>query len=130
MMNTQRKYRCRVCGAEVIAGPYIAPEACGACQLAANAEIERLQTDRNRYEDQLDRLHEWMAVAEDGYAKQAAEIKRLRAIIDELVFDNAKLHRRKCHDCGHAGWYADSRTPYCLCDQCRSQDTRLVKEEK
>ena len=52
------------------------------------------------------------------------EIDRLRAII------NAKLHRRKCHDCGHVGWYADSRTPYCLCDQCRSQDTRLVKEEK
>jgi Zn finger protein HypA/HybF involved in hydrogenase expression len=56
--------------------------------------------------------------------QQEAEIDRLRAII------NAKLHRRKCHDCGHVGWYADSRTPYCLCDQCRSQDTRLVKEEK
>ena len=52
------------------------------------------------------------------------EIERLRAII------NAKLHQRKCHDCGHVGWYADSRTPYCLCDRCRSQDTRLVKEEK
>ena len=56
--------------------------------------------------------------------QQEAEIDRLRAII------NAKLHQRKCHDCGHVGWYADSRTPYCLCDQCRSQDTRLVKEEK
>ncbi len=52
------------------------------------------------------------------------EIERLRAII------NAKLHQRKCHDCGHVGWYADSRTPYCLCDRCRSQDTRLVKEQK
>ena len=56
--------------------------------------------------------------------QQEAEIDRLRAII------NAKLHRRKCRDCEHVGWYADSRTPYCLCDQCRSQDTRLVKEEK
>lgn len=52
------------------------------------------------------------------------EVVRLRAVI------NAKLHRRKCHDCGHVGWYADSRTPYCLCDQCRSQDTRRVKEAK
>ena len=54
----------------------------------------------------------------------AAEIERLQSII------NAKLHRRRCHDCGHVGWYADSRTPYCLCDQCRSQDTRRVKEAK
>ena len=60
----------------------------------------------------------------------ADEIERLRAII------NAKLHRRRCHDCGHVGWYADSRTPYCLCDRCcswlcdrcRSWDTRRVKE--
>lgn len=56
--------------------------------------------------------------------KSEAEIERLQSII------NAKLHRRKCHDCGHVGWYADSRTPYCLCDQCLSQDTRLVKEAK
>lgn len=53
-----------------------------------------------------------------------AEIERLQSII------NAKLHRRRCRDCGHVGWYADSRTPYCLCDQCRSQDTRRVKEAK
>lgn len=53
----------------------------------------------------------------------ADEIERLRAII------NAKLHRRRCHDCGHVGWYADSRLPYCLCDICRSRDTRRVKEE-
>jgi hypothetical protein len=58
------------------------------------------------------------------------EIERLQSII------NAKLHRRRCHDCGHVGWYADSRTPYCLCDRCcswlcdrcRSWDTRRVKE--
>lgn len=64
--------------------------------------------------------------------QQEAEIERLRAII------TAKLYRRRCHDCGHVGWYADSRTPYCLCDRCcswlcdrcRSWDTRRVKEEK
>ena len=53
----------------------------------------------------------------------ADEIERLRAII------NAKLHRRRCHDCGYVGWYVDSRTPYCSpCDQCRSQDTRRLRE--
>lgn len=58
----------------------------------------------------------------DVFTRVADEITALRAII------NAKLHRRRCRDCGHVGWYADSRTPYCLCDQCRSQDTRRVKE--
>jgi Zn finger protein HypA/HybF involved in hydrogenase expression len=67
---------------------------------------------------------ELMYEAKEELEKQKAEIERLRAII------NAKLHRRKCRDCGHVGWYADSRTPYCLCEQCKSQDTRLVKEEK
>lgn len=44
----------------------------------AVTEIKRLQTDRNRYEDQLDRLREWVAAVEDGYDKQKAEIERLR----------------------------------------------------
>ena len=55
--------------------------------------------------------------------EQADEIERLRVII------TAKLHQRRCHECGHVGWYADSRIPYCLCDKCRSQDTRRIKEE-
>ena len=66
----------------------------------------------------------------DVFTRVADEITGLRAII------TANLHRRKCHDCGHVGWYADSRTPYCLCDRCcswlcdrcRSWDTRRVKE--
>jgi len=60
----------------------------------------------------------------DVFTRVADTIVGLQAIIA------AKLHQRRCHDCGHVGWYADSRTPYCLCDNCRSQDTRLVKEEK
>ena len=63
------------------------------------------------------------------WREQQAEIERLQSII------NAKLHQRRCHDCGHVAWYADSRTPYCLCDRCcswlcdrcRSWDTRRVK---
>lgn len=44
----------------------------------ADAEIERLQKDRSRSENDLDRLREWVAAVEDGYDKQAAEIERLR----------------------------------------------------
>ena len=42
------------------------------------AEIERLQKDRSRSENELDRLREWVAAVEDGYDKQAAEIERLK----------------------------------------------------
>jgi len=42
------------------------------------AEIERLQKDRSRSENELDRLREWVAAVEDGYDKQKAEIERLR----------------------------------------------------
>ena len=55
-------------------------------------------------------------------AKQA-EIGRLQAIIA------AKLHQRRCHDCGHVGWHADFKQPYCLCEKCGSQDTRRVVEK-
>lgn len=50
-----------------------------------------------------------------------ATVMSLRAIID------AKLHRRKCYTCGHVGYYAAGVVPYCLCDNCKSQDTRKVK---
>ena len=173
-MSEQCKYYCRVCVAEVIAGPYIAPEVCSACQLAANAEgtrsangeqdllmqlrmrpysnpsywmleaadtIERLQSaydglTPDQYHAGVARLLAALGNPEmdgrDVFTRVADEITALRAII------NAKLHRRRCHDCGHVGWYADSRTPYCLCDRCcswlcdrcRSWDTRRVKEEK
>ncbi|MFA5056537.1 MAG: hypothetical protein WC485_00350 [Opitutaceae bacterium] len=51
------------------------------------------------------------------------ELKRLREIVGR------KLHMRRCHDCGHHGYYADSIRPYCLCDKCGSQDTRRVAAE-
>ena len=97
------------------------------------AEIDRLRTAYDgltpaQYHAGLSKL--WAALGNplmdgrDVFTRVADEIVGLQAII------NAKLHRRKCNDCGHVGWYEDSRTPYCLCEQCKSQDTRLVKEEK
>jgi hypothetical protein len=127
-MAEQRKYRCRKCGIDMLVGPYIAPELCSACQLAANAEGTRRACGAKDLLMQL-RMRPysnpsfWMLAAAD-------EIERLQSIIA------SKLHRRRCHDCGHVGWYVDSRTPYCLCDRCcswlcdrcRSWDTRRVKE--
>jgi hypothetical protein len=80
MMNTQRKYRCRKCGIDMPAGPYIAPEVCSACQLAANAEGTRRA---NGEQDLLMQLRMrpysnpsfWMLEAAD-------EIERLRAYTD------------------------------------------------
>ncbi|MGD0781251.1 MAG: hypothetical protein ABSA30_00165 [Candidatus Aminicenantales bacterium] len=49
--------------------------------------------------------------------------------LDEILTAvEKKLHRRRCFLCGHVGYYADSIRPYCLCEQCGSQDTRRVKE--
>ena len=80
--------------------------------------------------DEIERNRATMETQATLISDMRGEIERLKAIIA------AKLHRRKCHDCGHVGWYADSRTPYCLCDRCcswlcdrcRSWDTRRVKE--
>lgn len=43
---------------------------------------------------------------------------------------DAKLHRRRCHDCGHEFYAADAVVPYCLCEKCKSQDTRRIKAAK
>ena len=53
--------------------------------------------------------------------RQDAEIKLLREVVQ------AKLHQRRCWGCGHVGWHADAITPYCLCEKCGSQDTRLLQ---
>lgn len=139
------------------AGPYIAPEMCSACQLAANAEIARKakgehdllkQLRRRPYSnpsfwmleaaDEIERLqsaydgltpdqyHAGVARllatlgnppmdGRDVFTRVADEIVGLQAII------NAKLHRRRCHDCGYVGWNVDSISPLVPCDQCRSQ---------
>lgn len=79
-MAEQRKYRCRKCGIDMLVGPYIAPELCSACQLAANAEGTRRA---NGEQDLLMQLRMrpysnpsfWMLEAAD-------EIERLRAYTD------------------------------------------------
>ena len=55
------------------------------------------------------------------------------AVLDEIEYAielsevvNKKLHRRRCHECGHVFFAADSIVPYCLCEKCKSQDTRRV----
>ena len=86
-MNTQRKYRCRKCGIDMPAGPYIAPEMCSACQLAANAEIARKAKGEHDLLKQLRRRPYsnpsfWMLEAADEIERLRAENERLRAYTD------------------------------------------------
>ena len=166
MMNTQRKYRCRKCGIDMPAGPYIAPEMCSACQLAANAEgtrrangeqdllmqlrmrpysnpsywmleaadtIERLQSaydglTPDQYHAGVARLLAALGNPEmdgrDVFTRVADEITALRAII------NAKLHRRKCHDCGQLEWTSKDMGKVHTCDECYRKFLERVKEVK
>lgn len=86
MMSTQRKYRCRKCGIDMPAGPYIAPEMCSACQLAANAEGTRRV---NGGQDLLMQLRMrpysnpqfWMLEAADEIERLQKTIERLQAIL-------------------------------------------------
>lgn len=57
-------------------------------------------------------------------AERVAELETQNARLQTIVA--SKLHQRKCHDCGEVFWAADSVTPYCLCEKCGSQDTRLA----
>lgn len=58
----------------------------------------------------------------DGDWCFAADVETRIAELEAIIA--AKLHQRKCHDCGHVGWYAAGVVPYCLCEKCGSQDTR------
>ena len=53
------------------------------------------------------------------------EVERLRA--ENKAF-KAKMSHRKCHKCGHIGYYTASTLPECLCEQCGSADTRLIRD--
>lgn len=44
-----------------------------------------------------------------------------------IAYLQSKMQQRKCHACGHVGWYTDNTIPHCLCDRCKSADTRLVR---
>jgi hypothetical protein len=99
--------------------------------LEAADEIERLQCAYDgltpaQYHAGLSKL--WAALGNppmdgrDVFTRVADEITALQAVI------NAKLHRRRCHDCGYVGWYVGSISPLVPCDRCRSQDTRRLRE--
>jgi Zn finger protein HypA/HybF involved in hydrogenase expression len=46
---------------------------------------------------------------------------------EELLKAVGKMSHRRCHGCGHVGYYLDSTIPNCLCEKCGSADTRLIK---
>ena len=98
--------------------------------LLRDTEIERLQCAYDgltpaQYHAGLSKL--WAALGNppmdgrDVFTRVADEITALQAVI------NAKLHRRRCHDCGYVGWYVGSISPLVPCDRCRSQDTRRLR---
>lgn len=74
--------------------------------------------------DEIERNRATMETQATLISDMRGEIERLKAIIA------AKLHQRRCYDCGHVGWYVDSISPLVPCDQCRSQKTRRLREVK
>lgn len=92
------------------------------CFPVVRAEIERLRTEVGRDANALFRTQQELAATLEVNERLRAEVERVAAILA------SKLHQRRCHDCGHVFWAAEAYTPYCLCEKCNSQDTRLVKE--
>jgi septal ring factor EnvC (AmiA/AmiB activator) len=90
MMSAQRKYRCRKCGVEVLAGPYIAPELCSACQLAANAK--RPESTSEITPEMIYRVAELHRTIKE----QAAEIELLKAEIERLTELNKEAEEQLC----------------------------------
>jgi hypothetical protein len=57
--------------------------------------------------------------------KECDKLREKVATLEAIIA--AKLHQRRCWDCHTVFYAADAITPYCLCDKCGSQDTRLVE---
>ena len=47
--------------------------------------------------------------------------------LDALTRGLAKMSHRKCHSCGHIGYYTLNVLPECGCEKCGSADTRLIR---
>lgn len=47
---------------------------------------------------------------------------------EELLKAAGKMSNRRCRACGHAGYYLSDTIPHCLCEQCGSADTRLIRQ--
>lgn len=46
---------------------------------------------------------------------------------EELLEGIPSAHWRECHDCGNISIHADNVTPHVICRQCKSRDTRPMK---
>lgn len=128
-MNTQRKYRCRKCGIDMPAGPYIAPEMCSACQLAANAK--RPESTSEITPEMIYRVAELHRTIKE----QAAEIERLRAYTDAyntLLAERVEveclrgLAIRAWHSFRSGGLTQRDGMPYCLSDGDMAELKRLA----
>lgn len=55
-------------------------------------------------------------------------IANLETKVASLQESLAKMSHRRCHPCGHEGYYLLNILPYCKCEKCGSADTRQVKQ--
>jgi Zn finger protein HypA/HybF involved in hydrogenase expression len=53
-----------------------------------------------------------------------------QATLAQIFQDVPSLHERRCWDCHEIHWHADNITPYVLCPDCKSQDTRPVRRRE
>jgi len=47
---------------------------------------------------------------------------------EHLLAAVKKMSQRYCHQCNHVGYYVRDILPFCKCEQCGSEDTRLVRD--
>jgi len=78
---------------------------------------------------------------DDEHARCRYEIENLQNRIAELEAELAKandhplvmregvakMSHRRCFACKHEAYYLLSTAPYCICEKCGSQDTRLIR---
>jgi len=93
-------------------------------------EEEAAKSDA-KVKDLQDKLFDNEASRELLSEQLTDEQRRVRNMLDEVralkAIVSTKLHQRLCWECGHTFYAADSIVPYCLCDNCGSQDTRRAK---
>jgi hypothetical protein len=108
---SEKKYHCRKCGAEVLAGPYVAPELCHACQLVAHAEQSASSDITSEMVYRVAELH--------GTIKQQAdEIERNRATMEAqatLISDmRGEIERLKSYTAAYNTLLAERVEIECL----------------
>ena len=65
-------------------------------------------------------MRHYAALIEE-YDRMTADVERLQTIVD-------KMSHRRCHRCGHDGYYLLPHVPHSFCEKCHSPDTRLIKK--